>query len=518
MTDSTVQPFDYTGRDFVSLRDQLKAYFQGRVPEWVADPSDMGYILIEAMAYMGDMLSYYVDIAAQESNLLSANSPGNVFAQALLFGYQPSLAISAETELSISSASVDGGDREAVELSQGSQVFDARTGLTFELDTSVNVPYGGVVVARALEGKTVSRRIGTSSGAPGQRMTVPLDAGMFVDGREGKTSLVVGTQYTSTTWLPTYNLLDHGPSDRVYALVTDAYGNTTVMFGDGNSGAIPPKGGEVVLTYRMCSGVAGNYVAPGSINQWYTSYDSPVSLGSLLSVTNISSPVGGSGVESIDDVRLSAINFARAQRRAVSTADYERVARASGEVLVASSRAAVWSQPRVWILPREQSVLTQGGERAARILKTVDDALEKLCMIGTSPVVSYGRIAKVTLEVEARVWEPVDVRRAEALIRQALLDEFSYAKCDFDREISEDVVLRVIRDRIDDDIVRFARVSKISGAAGATAPLGLYPGTSGEDADFSAMPGVAPRDGFALVVEDATLKITVVGSGQKFVG
>lgn len=515
MTKEIVQPFDYTGRDYVALRDQLKAYFQGRVPEWVADPSDMGYILIEAMAYMGDLLSYYVDIAAQESTILSSNSPNNVVAHALLYGYQPSLAISAETDLVLRYTRPVGDFPQSAEVSAGREVFDPRTGLSFEIDEDAVIPDGATVTVKALEGRTVNTRIGTSSGAAGQRMTVPLESGSYVDGREGKSSIVVATKFSSTTWRATYNLLDHGPNDRVYALFSDSVGNTMVMFGDGTSGAIPPKGAEIVLTFRQCSGALGNNVGQGSLNQWFTSYDAPISYAAALTVTNPGAPVGGVNVEGLDSVRRQTVNFARAQRRAVSTDDYDRVARASGEVLTASSKAAVWSQPRVWILPRDPNVLND-EDRRERIKTTVDNALEQLSMIGTSPVVTYGNVADITMEVEAHVWGPVDVRVAAGMIRTALLEEFSYENCDFEREISEDYVLRVIRDRIDDDVVRFARVTKMTGKDSEVVGLGMYPGVAPPDPDFTPILGFEPRDGYAIVVPDSKLKIVVTAPGKRY--
>jgi hypothetical protein len=59
---------DYTGRDYYSLREALIARIQDRIPEWTAsDPADFGVALVEAFAYLGDMVSYYIDRTANES-------------------------------------------------------------------------------------------------------------------------------------------------------------------------------------------------------------------------------------------------------------------------------------------------------------------------------------------------------------------------------------------------------------------------------------------------------------------
>ena len=64
---------DYTGRDYYSIREQLIARIQERIPEWTAsDPADFGVALVEAFAYMGDLISYYIDRTANEFSLATA--------------------------------------------------------------------------------------------------------------------------------------------------------------------------------------------------------------------------------------------------------------------------------------------------------------------------------------------------------------------------------------------------------------------------------------------------------------
>lgn len=81
---------DYTGRDYYSIREQLIARIQERIPEWTAsDPSDFGVALVEAFAYMGDLISYYVDRTANEFSLATATQRNSLLNIAQTYGYTP---------------------------------------------------------------------------------------------------------------------------------------------------------------------------------------------------------------------------------------------------------------------------------------------------------------------------------------------------------------------------------------------------------------------------------------------
>jgi hypothetical protein len=82
---------DYTGRDYYSIREQLIARIQDRIPEWTAsDPSDFGVALVEAFAYMGDLISYYIDRTANEFSLATATQRNSLLNIAQTYGYIPS--------------------------------------------------------------------------------------------------------------------------------------------------------------------------------------------------------------------------------------------------------------------------------------------------------------------------------------------------------------------------------------------------------------------------------------------
>ena len=94
---------DYTGRDYYSLREDLITRIQDRVPDWTAtDPADFGVALVEAFAYMGDLVSYYIDRTANEAFLQTAVQRSSLLNIAQTYGYVPAGYRQATTILTFS--------------------------------------------------------------------------------------------------------------------------------------------------------------------------------------------------------------------------------------------------------------------------------------------------------------------------------------------------------------------------------------------------------------------------------
>lgn len=101
---TTTLSVDYTGRDYFSIREQLIARVQARVKDWKGDdPSDFGLAIIEAFAYMGDLVNYYIDRIANEAYILTATQRESLLNLAALFGYKAANYVSSSTTLTITS-------------------------------------------------------------------------------------------------------------------------------------------------------------------------------------------------------------------------------------------------------------------------------------------------------------------------------------------------------------------------------------------------------------------------------
>jgi len=88
---ATTRDIKYINRDFSSLRQRLIEFSKTYFPDTYNDfsPSSPGMLFIEQSAYVGDVLSFYLDNQLQENFLQYARQTNNVFELAYMFGYKP---------------------------------------------------------------------------------------------------------------------------------------------------------------------------------------------------------------------------------------------------------------------------------------------------------------------------------------------------------------------------------------------------------------------------------------------
>ena len=98
--------FDYTSRDYNSIRTDLFARAAEVLPEWTSrDSSDFGVLFIDLVSYMGDIFHYYLDEAAKESFLDTATRRSSLLAIASLLDYLPHGRTPAKTSITLNAAS-----------------------------------------------------------------------------------------------------------------------------------------------------------------------------------------------------------------------------------------------------------------------------------------------------------------------------------------------------------------------------------------------------------------------------
>ena len=80
---------DYTDKDFDALRARLIALVRSVFPDWSDfSVASFGNVLLEMYAFVGDVVTFYLDNQARESRLVTATQRKNVIALAKLLGFQ----------------------------------------------------------------------------------------------------------------------------------------------------------------------------------------------------------------------------------------------------------------------------------------------------------------------------------------------------------------------------------------------------------------------------------------------
>lgn len=353
-TNNYVPSIDYTSRDYASILSDMTALIPNFSPNWTnRDPSDPGMTLVELFAYMGDILNYYIDVAANEAFITTATQRQSVLNIASLLGYVPTESTASTVKLTFQNST--GSPITVPALTQVATALVANstsTQVIFETNSAVTVPAQsgstpGSATVQATQGVTVYNEIiGTSDGSPYQ--TYQLANGSVISGSIQIT--VSSVQYQEVPYL-----IDSSGYAPVYTATTNASNVTYIQFGDGISGRIPPNGIQIYATYRIGGGVVGN-VATGTIKYitHWPSGSTPAGLSVLnqdISIAGDGAATGGADPESTDSIRINAPLSIRAINRAVSLSDYAYLAVQVTGVSKAQANASVYSSVTLYIAP-----------------------------------------------------------------------------------------------------------------------------------------------------------------------
>ncbi len=138
-------------------------------------------------------------------------------------------------------------------------------------------------------------------------------------------------------WERVQDFADSGPDDRHYRSVTDEALVTSVVFGDGRNGAVPPSGKKnIAAVYRVGLGRAGD-VEPRRLSRLKRAH--PL----LDRVVNVTPVSGGAEPADAEAIRSQSTRWIRTFDRAVSVSDLADLALTMPGIARAASR---WDQAR----------------------------------------------------------------------------------------------------------------------------------------------------------------------------
>lgn len=386
---------DYLARDYDSFRKALVDLIPAKLPEWTdRSEADFGMALLELFAYMADILSYYQDRIANEAFLHTAQERRSIINHLRLIGYEMAPAAAASTTLNLI---VGNNVTQTIEVRKGDQ-FATKSGkdrksVTFEytadkplvIDPTVALfipaknPDGTLLpnfkefenLVPVREGKTISNEvIGVSDGRPNQRYNL-AQPNML----RGSLEIVVETATPTPPWrlreklifsrraftpeqLSALELQERigstlafsGNTDTDYAIEIDENNITTVSFGDGQYGRIPPTGTRIIAGYRCGGGTVGN-VGKEQIAQVIKAPQLQL-LG--IKVINRTPASGGADRESIDQAIKYAPSVFASMQRAVTAEDYVAQAKLFQGVSKARAEATSWNVIKLYIAPTGQ--------------------------------------------------------------------------------------------------------------------------------------------------------------------
>lgn len=185
-----ILPIDYTHREFSTIRNDLMELAERYYPENFQDFSDASFasMMIDAVAYVGDQLSFYMDYNVNESFLDTSFQSLNVIRHGRILGYKntgrPSTYGTVTFYILVPASSTGlGPDTAYIPILNRGSTLSSQNGLGFVLTENVDFadPANPIIVAR----------VSDSTGAP-THFAIKA-AGNVVSGKFSQETVSVGT-------------------------------------------------------------------------------------------------------------------------------------------------------------------------------------------------------------------------------------------------------------------------------------------------------------------------------------
>lgn len=341
------------GRDFKSLRDEAIEIIKQKCPSWSdLTASDPGIVLLEAFAYLTDVMLYRLN-----------QLPRNVYIEILqLFGVQriPASTSEVEVEFSITEALenslvIPKHTKVGVEGREDLQFITLNDAEIIPGDLKTEVR---VYNCRYIDGEIV----GYGDSKSGNRYQLkhcpvisssqePLKIIVGVETEENSSNnTFIRNGYTYEIWNEIEDISFTDITKREFMI---DYANGEIMFPALGSSdqlnpiGIPAKGKKICISYYSGGGDSGN-VAPYTINKIISHFD----YGESLSVINNFASRGGADAEELTDTMLRAPGEINAQNRAITASDYEVLATRINGI----HRAKALTQKSIYSYGREGTV------------------------------------------------------------------------------------------------------------------------------------------------------------------
>jgi hypothetical protein len=369
---------DYTSRDYAALKADLIDLIKERTnTTWdPTDSSDLGNVLVETFAYMGDIMSHYLDRIANETTIDTAIQRKTLLSFASLYDYvlsgpTPATGFVTFTNISDNTLDIPIGTQVMAPLSYGEY-----TEVYFETTTSATAVVPGASISLPCqEGKTVNTdkpdlidptfnialpaNLGTSDGRASQAFTIP-EPGVV----NKSITVYVGQGVAFGTWTYVDNLFSAGPYDKVFTTAPNEDGTIDVVFGDNVNGSIPASGQLISATYKVSVGAAGNIKSlsiteltffPGSLDPQITSY---------FTVSNSAPASGGADGDSAVDIKNKIKAAVSTRRRAVTLDDFASLANLAEGVGKSSAASTVYTNVNLYVQPMNDGQAATGYPQA----------------------------------------------------------------------------------------------------------------------------------------------------------
>lgn len=413
---------DYTSLDYEAIREDLLRFMLSRTGQNLTNlnPSDPAVVLLDMLAYLGDLLSYTENQHVKEGIPVRAVRFENFREAVRGFGFEirERSGSVAPIEATLDPSVLALGDiillRTHYIATPAGLIFHPTEDYTFASAGPTTVEFD------VEQGERISGEVLAAASPGTERQRYVLGYGPVIPD-----SLVI--QVNGVEWSRTRAVALEEPTSLTYELVFDDNDVCTVKFGDGIHGLIPPTGQTIEATYRVGGGLSTN-VEENTINQ-------PTNVpAGILTVTNPERAEGGQDRETLVVAKARLPLTVRANDRGVSAPDYAALALEVSGIVKAYAESAVCGVGgcgkaiTLYVIP-------EGGGPGSGLTPTHRSQILAKCrekgMTGKKVLVRDPSYASLQVTVDVYVMATAFTSRVQTLVSNTVADEYDFLNLDF---------------------------------------------------------------------------------------
>lgn len=314
-----------TELDFDSIKNNLKNYLRSQTEFQDYDFEGSGMsVLLDILAYNTHYMGYYLNMAANEMFLDTAQLRASVLSHAKMIGYIPRSAEGAETKVNIvvTPSTVEDQQTNTLTLERYTRLlgedingnnFNFVTLYSNTIGKSANSFTFSNVVVR--QGDVASYQFLMDPSNDKRSFVIPS---ANVDTSTITVTVQESVSNTDTVeYLRATDITEVTANSTVYFLTENPDSTYTLTFGDDAIGKKPKNGNIITATLLNTVGARSNNISRFTIAQNVGPYRNNVS------VTAVEATYGGADKETLEQVRFRAPYYYTTQNRAVTVNDYE---------------------------------------------------------------------------------------------------------------------------------------------------------------------------------------------------
>ena len=310
--------------DFDTLKNNLKTFLksQSAFQDYDFEGSNMN-VLLDILSYNSYLNSFYLNMAASEGFLDSAQMRSSVISHAKELNYTPRSVRSAQALIDLSFAT--SGISNILEIPKGTQFSGQNANGSFVFTTDRTHTLNSATSTFAItglpiyEGTYINESFIVDNTIENQKFII---SNPNIDTTSISISLSTDNGQTTVDYTQATSLYGLKNTSTVYFIQATLDGNYEIVFGDGVFGAAPINNTIILATYRISKGDAGNGVSSFNIDNDIGTYNGGIA---IATITPNTPAVDGAPIESIESVRFRAPRHFQTQDRAITNSDYQNL-------------------------------------------------------------------------------------------------------------------------------------------------------------------------------------------------